>query len=105
MNRWEKDDKLEVHSTPYFDGVQSYDGQVVTVLASPGYDPDFPQAYGVLFRDGILRPVHPRFLRSLPPVLPQGRGDLDVRSNWQAFDTATGLDSSGFRKSPGTAVM
>lgn len=97
MRKYELGDKLEVHSTPYIEGVESFDGEIVTVLAYPGCNPQYPESYGVLFSDGVFRGVHPRFLRRRPLAVPTDRGDIDVASNWEAFDMVTKIDSSKFR--------
>jgi hypothetical protein len=89
--RFEMNQKLELHSLAVeFDIIRN--GEIVTVLALPGYDPENPAAYGVLFKDGVLRPCIERFLRPYPPVLPNGRADLDQKSSWEQFQKATGID-------------
>lgn len=97
MTKYEKNQKLEIFglTAPH---ETMWNGEVVIVLALPGYNTSFPEAYGVLARDGLLHGVHRNNLRPFPPTIPGGRKDLDKKTSWAEFDAATGLDSSKFRR-------
>lgn len=97
MTKYEKNQKLEIFGLTD-PNEKVWNGEVVIVLALPGYNKGFPEAYGVLAKDGLLHGVNPRNLRPYPPSIPGGRKDLDNKTSWAEFDKETGLDSSTFRK-------
>lgn len=95
--KYEKNQRLEIHGLPQIGGDQCYNGSIVTVVLLPGYHPGAPKAYGVEFKDGMVRPAVEQYLRPYPPVLPNGRADIDTKVTWEQFDAATGIKSNCFR--------
>lgn len=92
--KYELEQKLEIHGLPE-DATDRYmNGEVVTVVALPGYLPIAPLAYGVALKSGEVIPAISKFLRPYPPMLPNGRGDIDKKSTWAEFDKATGIVSA-----------
>lgn len=96
MTKYEKNQKLEIFGLA--DQQAVFNGSVVVVLTLPGLNPRFPEAYGVLLKNGDATLVHQDNLRPYPPSTPGGRKDLDQKTSWAEFDKATGLDSTTFRK-------
>jgi len=100
-NKFEINQKVEIYGLPEVPGAQSsYNGSIGIILAYPGYHTVATEAYGVLLSNGAIVPCIPKFLRPFPPVLPNGRGDLDTKTTWADFDKATTLTSANFRFEP-----
>lgn len=66
-------------------------GEVVVVVHPQGFDPEFPQSYGVLFGNGKVRGVNPQFLRLRFGVPDINRADVDNPSTWEQFEKTTGV--------------
>lgn len=95
--KYEIGQKLEIYGLPDIGTEYTYNGEIVSVVALPGYNKQLPKAYGVLMRNGDVMPAIGKYLRPYPPTLPCGRGDIDQKTIWEEFDRATGLNSSTFR--------
>lgn len=103
MTKYEVGQRVEIHGLPEFSADAVHNGQIVTVVALPGYNSLSPKAYGVRFDSGPnagkTEPAIPKYLRPFPPKLPNGRGDTDKVTSWAEFDAMTGMRSVAFRRS------
>lgn len=96
--KFEVGQKLEIYGLPDIGGDFTYNGEIVVVVALPGYNKALPKAYGVLRKSGDVMPAVETYLRPFPPKLPNGRGDTDEKVTWDEFDKATNLKSIVFRR-------
>lgn len=94
--RFQVGDKLEIHSIPSFSSDAMANGEIVVVLEC------YPSTsyYSVLFKSGLVRPCPEKFLRPFPPVLPNGRGNMDNQTSWEEFQKETGINPAAVKNPP-----
>jgi len=63
------------------------------VLTESGDD----STYLVMLDSGRMMVVAEEFLRPFPPVLENGRGDIDTKVSWESFEQATGIPADDIR--------
>lgn len=98
--KFEVGDKLEIHSLPVTGPDFTLNGEIVIVKLARGYLQDFPQCYGVMFKDGRIQPAKECYLRPFPPS--RNRGDMDTKTTWEEFEKETGISVDTIRHGPFT---
>lgn len=102
MYKFEIGQKLQIYGCRHLVPDSILEGMIVTVKELPGYDGSKGEEgiYNVVTPGSVSIPVMERFLRPFPPILPNGRGDIDTKSTWPEFEAATGIKLATLRGNP-----